>query len=195
MFPRVERKRVYTLEQCKERIEVWQGRLGLTDWVIDCEFADQKGFQENASGEIWIYAFSKQALIKVPSPETYSNSVFPEQDMESLIVHELIHIFFDVITPERASAKNLLFEQGINGMTQAMTKAYEDIEALEVVEPVIEMTDFQLQCKAGVSAPYGCESGQLILLGKDAAKHAGGKIVRIIEDDDETIIKEAKGVE
>ena len=129
----VETERVYSLSQCRERVELWKRRLGLTGWRINVDFAHQMNLDENTQGQIKIYAYSRTASILLPSPETYSNDVYPLQDMEDTIIHELIHIVFDAIdAKEKSNTEHLMYERGIRAMSQALLDAYEGLSLIHI---------------------------------------------------------------
>ena len=112
-------KVILTVDQLEERCREWQKRLCLRDWVITITFADQKAM-EDKSGDIHINELYKMAHIQVVSPETYGCAVAPEQDMELVIVHELLHLHSHRFFPEDGSVVFADAEFGINAIAGAL---------------------------------------------------------------------------
>ena len=183
----LETKRVYSLSQCKERIQLWKRRLGIADWTVHVNFVHQMTLLENSQGSVTIYAFSKTAAILLPSPETYSNDVIPNQDMEDTIVHELIHVVFDVIdATEKSNTEELMYERGIRAMAQALLDAYEGIDggAEEPQKQLLKTVDkMDLIDKTGISLD-ATVSGEIYQLDNMTARQVGANFIRVTENED-----------
>ena len=182
----LDTKRVYSLEKCKERVELWKRRLGIADWTVFIAFVHQMNLLENSQGQVAIYSHSKSASILLPSPETYSNDARPNQDMEDTIVHELIHIVFDVIdAKEKSYSEDLIYERGIRAMSQALLDAYEGIDGVadEPVKHLLKTVDrTDLINKTGISLD-ATVSGEIYQLDNMTARLVGANFIRVIEDD------------
>lgn len=81
-------------------LEEWQERLGLQDWIIvlryNCQFEDLE--LDDACGETnWVDTI-RSATIRIISEEEYGNDRTIEYDFEQILVHELLHIKFGVLS-------------------------------------------------------------------------------------------------
>ena len=78
----------------------WEERLGLQDWLItlkyNCKFSDLE--LENACGETNWEDTIKTATIKIVSPKEYGNDRIVAFDFEQILVHELLHIKFGLLS-------------------------------------------------------------------------------------------------
>ena len=78
----------------------WEERLGLQDWIItlkyNCKFSDLE--LEDCCGETnWVDAI-KTATIKIVSSEEYGKDRIQDFDFEQILVHELLHIKFGLLS-------------------------------------------------------------------------------------------------
>lgn len=78
----------------------WEERLGLEDWIItlkyNCKFSDLE--LEDCCGETnWVDAI-KTATIKIVSREEYGKDRIQDYDFEQILVHELLHIKFGLLS-------------------------------------------------------------------------------------------------
>ena len=78
----------------------WEERLGLQDWIIklkyNCKFSDLE--LENCCGETNWEDTIKTATIKIVSPKEYGNDRIVAFDFEQILVHELLHIKFGLLS-------------------------------------------------------------------------------------------------
>jgi hypothetical protein len=87
------------VNECK-LLNEWQERLGLQDWVIkltiNCKFDDLE--LDNACGETDWEDTIKTATIRIVSEEEYGKDRITEFDFEQILVHELLHIKFGLLS-------------------------------------------------------------------------------------------------
>lgn len=78
----------------------WKERLGLQDWIItlkyNCKFSDLE--LENCCGETNWEDTIKTATIKIVSYEEYGKDRIQDFDFEQILVHELLHIKFGLLS-------------------------------------------------------------------------------------------------
>lgn len=78
----------------------WEERLGLQDWIIklkyNCKFSDLE--LENCCGETNWEDTIKTATIKIVNPKEYGNDRIVAFDFEQILVHELLHIKFGLLS-------------------------------------------------------------------------------------------------
>lgn len=81
-------------------LKEWQERLGLQDWAItltiNCKFDDLE--LDNASGETNWEDTIKSATIRIVSKDEYGNDRIIPYDFEQILVHELLHIKFGLLS-------------------------------------------------------------------------------------------------
>jgi phytoene dehydrogenase-like protein len=115
-----EQECVLTEQQMKEKIAYWQGILGLDYWEIKFAFKRQRDMNHKNQAEVK-YALPKaSAYIVMVCHEDYDNDVFP-QDMETSLVHELLHIkcaAFDDL--EEGTLQDAMMEQYIDNMAKIL---------------------------------------------------------------------------
>jgi len=92
--PITPRERTMMAESyAKEKLWVWQKRLGLEDWNVSLEVVRATGLKPKTLGNIHWDTDKKTAVLRVLDPADY-NLPFRKtlEDMEFTVVHELIHL-------------------------------------------------------------------------------------------------------
>lgn len=115
------------IEKCTE----WQEILGLQNWVIGIAAAKSNQFELSGSeGEVdWVLS-RKEAKIKILDPVDYPENTFVPFDMETCLVHELLHLHyapFDNTEPK--TLENIALEQSIHFISKALV----DLKRKEVI--------------------------------------------------------------
>lgn len=81
-------------------LQEWKERLGLENWIItlkyNCKFEDLE--LENCCGETNWEDTIKTATIKIVSSEEYGKDRLIDYDFEQILVHELLHIKFGLLS-------------------------------------------------------------------------------------------------
>jgi len=84
----------------EQLLDEWQERLGLQDWLItlryNCKFEDLE--LDNCCGETNWEDTIKTATIKIVGEEEHGNDRIQAYDFEQILVHELLHIKFGLIS-------------------------------------------------------------------------------------------------
>jgi len=83
-----------TVEALIERVEYWQGILGLTHWTIKVELVEECDAGPHNSAAVRPSVYYTTADLQV----TESAMEKDEYERDAIIVHELIHILFRDLT-------------------------------------------------------------------------------------------------
>ncbi|WP_144558520.1 hypothetical protein [Shouchella miscanthi] len=115
---------ILTQEQLQERLEYWQGKLRLRDWIITAKIKRLVEFEVTGrAGEIHALYESREAAIKILDPMDWNGSDgFPLNDMEHTLVHELLHIHTMPINKDKEDIGGgcVFEEQAIESITRAL---------------------------------------------------------------------------
>lgn len=124
-------ERSHTVKELVSLCEEWQGYLRMVDWCVEVRLTPQSELQSHtAMGECEIKRQLKQALIKIVTKEEYlrdGQKFCPQTyDAELTLVHELLHIQFDCVSPynkksfDPRSLRVAEFESAIELTAQAL---------------------------------------------------------------------------
>lgn len=78
----------------------WQDRLRLSDWDVTVEIVPCRTQKDGTLGTVSTTPALKSAEINVLSFAEKTNSDLYPYDMERVLVHELLHLHFDLFFPE-----------------------------------------------------------------------------------------------
>ncbi len=110
----------------KECVEHWQGVLGLLDWCVTVRMAHLKDMPDNGTaGCISTITSKKHALIQIVPEEEWADetsSNWPSYTVEQVLVHELLHLHFDVFETKPGTLERLGEEQAVHKLTLALTE-------------------------------------------------------------------------
>jgi hypothetical protein len=88
------KKRSMTEKELNRLVIKWQKRLRLMDWNIQAKFDEDELLQEwGAWGACNPQGFLREAVMIFRHPDE-AKLVQPKYDLEVIVVHELLHIFF-----------------------------------------------------------------------------------------------------
>ncbi|MBD8007456.1 hypothetical protein [Bacillus norwichensis] len=84
---------IFTQAQLEQKLKEWQQRLRLQDWIIKVGIVREKQFcvADRAAEVVWTLE-KKMASIRILDPLDYPEDCMEPQDMESSLVHELLHL-------------------------------------------------------------------------------------------------------
>ena len=118
-----------TIITANELLEEWQERLGLMDWCIVLRInVKQDDFEgeEPVAGQTKWQNTSKTAVIKVLDEKLYGDRIIA-YDFERILVHELLHIKFNILQQDPFNYETTVFDefqhQLIEDMAQALIMA------------------------------------------------------------------------
>jgi len=104
----------------KKLLKKWQGRLGLSDWMISVQFKDCIDMNQS-QGRTEIQKSNQYASIRLLQIEDRQKSDESENDPELDLVHELIHIRLWAIDPDVfEGALHICREQAIDWIAKAL---------------------------------------------------------------------------
>lgn len=117
----------YTKDELRRLCREWQDRLGLAHWHIDAEIVRGAEIDDNL-GQVDVAIERECALVRLKTHEDY-HSAFP-YDIEQTLVHELLHIVFDMAGVEG----NEMFEQAVDRIARVLVRMKR--EKAETTAPV-----------------------------------------------------------
>ena len=108
-------------EQADECLKEWQSRLYLSDWIINIGFEKL----DNRGAEIDIEHTQKSAYIAFHHPVTEEQKKRERVKYcaEKILVHELLHIIFDVPKPEGFGVEQCEYEILQHQKTEFMARS------------------------------------------------------------------------
>lgn len=116
-----------TPAELEERLRYWQGVLRLRDWKVQLvverihEMRDEER-ERTLHGFIEQLPEERLAKIHLLDPDDYPPTCWTPDDLETTLVHELLHLYFKPLEPEEKSAVyRIAEEQAINAMAEALT--------------------------------------------------------------------------
>ena len=107
----------------KEKLFVWQKRLGLEEWAIRLEIVRATDLKPRTLGNIHWDTDKKSATIRVLDPADYKLPFHAMlDDMEFTVVHELIHLEIAPVMSHftRSDADRTEEEHAVNHMADAL---------------------------------------------------------------------------
>lgn len=125
-------RRIYTEPELNELCQRYQELLRIRDWDITVKLMPQEEIG-NAQAKVRIISWCKTAIVKIPTPETWSRGAIElEQDMRTSLVHELIHVVFAYNDPKYKEDDVLddLYESAIESIAKAICELEDKTEAL-----------------------------------------------------------------
>jgi hypothetical protein len=111
-----------TQEELESLCKKWQSRLRLNDWDIIARLMPLHAFEKAKEGHVDMVLESKQAEIKIMNWEGYCGDHLWPTDLETILVHELLHLHFEPLGVEEDSAADTAQEQAIHAIAGALVK-------------------------------------------------------------------------
>ncbi len=110
----------------KECVEWWKEVLGIRDWCVTVRMGHLKDMSDNGvAGCVTTIASKKHALIQIVPEEEWADETsgnWPSYSIEQILVHELLHLHFDVFDTRSGTPERLAEEQAVHKLTVALTK-------------------------------------------------------------------------
>jgi len=132
---------VFTEEEALTAIAKWQRRLRLADWHIYFAFKRRHDMLLDGQAEIKWEVRRKTAVMNLLDPIDYCADHVQKQDHECSIVHELLHLHFASIHEKTDELGELIEEQAINAISEALVALSREVEQLkERTEATLEST-------------------------------------------------------
>jgi hypothetical protein len=114
---------ILTQEQLEKKLEEWQKRLRLQDWIIKVRIARASELPEGSMACVRATLAKKTAGILILDPIDYEPDLMLPQDMENSLVHELLHLHLEPIHMED-DTKLIAVEQAIESITSGLLAAH-----------------------------------------------------------------------
>lgn len=108
-----------------ELLNEWVERLGLTDWCIVLRINVTPDFFENPNtrvGETEWENVERIAIVKILDEKLYKNRVI-KYDFEEILVHELLHIKFNILQENPNDYEELVFDQFQHQLIEDLAQA------------------------------------------------------------------------
>lgn len=116
---------ILTQEQLEKLCEEWKKILSLQAWEIHVKIVRVSEFaNKNGVAHVHMEREHNEALIRILDPLDYPSNTPVPQDMEHSLVHELIHILWDVTIDsfDPAHEAHVQWERSINLTVRALLK-------------------------------------------------------------------------
>ena len=115
--------RIFNQEQLEVLLDEWIKRLRLQDWDISVGIYRTTDFYNEGVGENTYNISSAKSTIRIIDPCDYpKNTKFP-QDMETSLVHELLHLKFAHFEPnDNTSLQHTMWERTIQTMARTLVE-------------------------------------------------------------------------
>ena len=124
VLPTPSRERTILAESyTKEKLWMWQKRLGLQDWNVSLEVVRATELKPKTLGNIHWDTDKKTATLRVLDPADYTLPLHEMlDDMEFTVVHELIHLDIAPVLSHftRSDADRREEEHAVNHMADAL---------------------------------------------------------------------------
>ncbi len=110
-----------TEQELQALCSLWQKRLRLQDWTVVVRVVRRHEMAlKDVQGECeWVLP-RKQAVIRLLDPVDYVPERIVPQDMETDLVHELLHLYFAPFDADDGTLEEMHQEQAINAIGQAL---------------------------------------------------------------------------
>lgn len=109
--------------ELKASLGEWVRILHLEAWNIRAFIQRRRDMPDQQAQGYTSYSFERRtAAILILDPMDYDDELF-EQDMEQTLVHELMHLVLEVLTPEnKESLEYAMLEQIVDSMATTLVK-------------------------------------------------------------------------
>ena len=110
---------ICTIDELQTLCDEWQKTLRISDWNINLNIVRQVTMPADAEGHCKTYRTLKYATISVLDPvdydiDGYRKETQVQHDMERTLVHELLHVQFDLAIMDAEKMDMTAFEQAID---------------------------------------------------------------------------------
>lgn len=99
----------------------WRKRLGLHNWSVAISY-QRRCYMDEKAGRVNFVRSNMCATIDIIDPVDWPIGPH-EEDTEQTVVHELLHLVWDAVTPDSDGETHIQFEQAINLTAAALVNA------------------------------------------------------------------------
>ena len=114
-----------TETEAKKLLKYWQSALRLNDWTValnyKCSPCDM--LLKDVEGETEYTESIKTACIRIIDKKYYGERIVPF-DFEKVLVHELLHLKFSLLSDGENELQNRIVHQIIEDMAKTLTEVY-----------------------------------------------------------------------
>lgn len=112
---------IFNQDELRQLCAEWQKILRLQDWDVVVQISRRDDtFGNSTMGQVRFNLELKQALIKIIDPIDYPTNVIYPQDMETTLVHELLHLHFAPFDAENDTPAEIAQEQAIEAISKGL---------------------------------------------------------------------------
>lgn len=112
---------IFTRDELRQLCAEWQKILRLQDWDVVVQVSRRDDtFGHTNTGQVRYQLGLKQALIKIIDPIDYPTNVIYPQDMETTLVHELLHLHFAPFDADDDTPAGTAQEQAIEAIAKGL---------------------------------------------------------------------------
>lgn len=112
-----------TQEELEALCRTWQKRLRLQDWTVKVRIVRRHELDHaDIQGQVTWVLSRREALIKLLDPIDYLPDCVLPQDLETTLVHELVHLYFAPFDAEDGTLEDIYQEQAIDGLSKALVE-------------------------------------------------------------------------
>lgn len=113
-----------TQAQAVKRCRYWQEILGLAQWNCEVRVVRQREMTGDNQGELHVYDVHTRALIRLLDPLDWDGGTMKMvQDMETTLVHELVHLRLHALIPnDKNEHRDMLEEQAVDSLATALVR-------------------------------------------------------------------------
>lgn len=113
---------ICSVKQLGNLLTYWQKAMKLSDWDVRLKIVRQHDLLEGTQAMIESNHDHRIATVSICDPHDYQPQEFWPQDMEVSLVHELVHLTFWWLNPEKESLQQTLEEQSVEAVAQALVE-------------------------------------------------------------------------
>lgn len=105
------------LQRCMRR---WREVLGLHAWNITIKYVKPWKIDEDCTARSDIDPYHQKVLVEITDPKFHNKEGVEYETVETLVVHELLHIRLFPDGVAEGTPQNLAIEQGINYLARLL---------------------------------------------------------------------------
>lgn len=106
---------------CNRYVAYWKPRLGLSDWTVEVEASDP--WKCRTLGKCSVNRERRIATVTLAVPHP------ADEDLESTVVHELLHLYFDLQDFDPKDYAQVQSEQGIDAIANLLVRMNKQCQA------------------------------------------------------------------
>lgn len=109
------------IKKSEKLLKKWKKKLGLQNWKILLQINQTAERMDENQGYIEVDVTHSVALIRIIDKKQYPSDCIGSFDFEKTLVHELLHIKFELFTPKNKKTKYRILHQSLEDMAALLT--------------------------------------------------------------------------